>query len=112
MIKEKRNLLSLLFLLICCAGFATEKKAEDKRSYYEIKLFRVTTNEQVAQVENFLKNDFIPALHRAGIGKTGVYHPVNNDTAAEKKVYIFIPLRSLDDMNMIEELKVTDARLK
>jgi hypothetical protein len=64
MIQEKRNLFTFLFLLICCAGFATENKAADTRSYYEIKLFRVATNEQVAQVEGFLKNDFIPALHR------------------------------------------------
>jgi hypothetical protein len=112
MIQEKRNLFTFLFLLICCAGFATENKAADTRSYYEIKLFRVATNEQVAQVEGFLKNDFIPALHRAGIGKTGVYHPIGNDTAAEKRVYVFIPLRSLDDLNRIEELTETDAQLK
>lgn len=112
MIQKTRIALAFLSLLLSSAIFANEKTAPDNRSYYEIKLFRVASNEQVAQVENFLKDDFIPALHRAGIGKTGVYHPIGNDTAVDKRVYLFIPLRSLEDLNMIEELTMTDAKLK
>lgn len=112
MIQKTKIVLPLLLMLFASTLFANEKTAGDNRSYYEIKFFRVTTNEQVAQVEKFLKDDFIPALHRAGIGKTGVYHPIGNDTAVDKRVYIFIPLRSLEDLNMIEELTTTDAKLK
>lgn len=111
MIPLKKLILSITLItattLLSFAG-----KGPDKRSYYEIKFFRVKTNEQVAQVDAFLKNDFVPALHRAGIGKTGVFHPVGNDTATDKRVYIFIPLRSLEDLNVIEELTVTDPQLK
>jgi hypothetical protein len=112
MIQKTRSLLPFLLLMLSFSTFAGENKAADGRNYYEIKLFRVATNEQVAQLDGFLKDDFIPALHRAGIGKTGVYHPIGNDTAIEKRVYLFIPLRSLEDLNMIEELTVTDTKLK
>lgn len=107
---HKKLLLSVALFATCVVAFAND--GNDKRSYYEIKFFRVKTNEQVAQVDAFLKDEFIPALHRAGIGKTGVYHPIGNDTASDKRVYIFIPLRSLEDMNTVEELSVTDAKLR
>ena len=107
-----KNLLTRVTLLFAVTLFAIAGKAADKRSYYEIKLYRVTTNEQVKQVDQFLQNDYLPALHRAGFGKIGVFHPTVNDTAAEKRIYVFIPLRSLDDMNTIEELIMTDSKLK
>ena len=109
MIQKTTSFLVLAFLLLSSAMFA---HPADKRDYYEIKLYRLNTNEQVKQVDQFLKDDYIPALHRAGIGKTGVFHPVGNDTAAEKRIYVFIPLRSLEDLNMIEELVVKDSKLK
>lgn len=108
---KTKTSLTIFCILLSSVLFANVYKGADKRSYYEIKVYRVTTNEQVKQVEEFVKNDYLPALHRAGIGKTGVYHPVGNDTAAEKKVYLFIPLRSLDDMNVIAELTITDEIL-
>jgi len=107
-----KKLLPVIFLLFASSFVANALKAADKRSYYEIKVYRVATNEQVKQVDRFLQNDYLPALHRAGIGKIGVFHPTVNDTAAEKRVYIFIPLRSLEDLNTIEELIVTDSKLK
>lgn len=82
-----------------------------KREYYEIKLYRLSTNEQVKKVDDFLQNAYLPALHRAGIGKTGVFHRVTNDTAADKRIYVFIPLRSLDDIDKLEDLLTRDEIL-
>lgn len=107
-----KNVFTLIFLLFATAAISAPYKAADKRAYYEIKVYRVSTNEQVKFVDQFLQNDYLPALHRAGIGKIGVFHPTVNDTAAEKRIYIFIPLRSLEDLNAIEELIVTDPKLK
>ncbi|MES2372724.1 MAG: NIPSNAP family protein [Bacteroidota bacterium] len=106
-----KKILTLAFLFFASAVLASPYKA-DTRAYYEIKVYRVSTNEQVKFIDQFLQNDYLPALHRAGIGKIGVFHPTVNDTAAEKRIYIFIPLRSLEDLNTIEELIVTDQKLK
>jgi hypothetical protein len=103
------GLLAMVFFLAASAAFA---KAADKRDYYEIKVYRVGNNEQVKRVDHFLETAYLPALHRAGIGKTGVYHPIGNDTAREKKVYVFIPLKSLEELNTLEELLVKDETLK
>jgi hypothetical protein len=86
-------------------------KAE-KRAYYEIKLYRLNTNEQVQQVDAFLKNAYLPALHRAGIKKVGVYHPVGNDTSSNKRVYVFIPLNSLEQVSTLEDILVNDKQVQ
>jgi hypothetical protein len=111
MIQKKKVLLIVVFLLNA-ALFASPALAAGKRDYYEIKLYRINTNDQVKQVNQFLKDDYIPALHRAGIGKIGVFHPVGNDTAAEKKIYVFIPLRSLKDVDLVANITATDSKLK
>ncbi len=102
------NLLALVFLLFASTAFG---KAPVKRGYYEIKVYRLGNNDQVKRVDQFLETAYIPALHRAGIAKTGVYHPIGNDTAKEKKVYLFIPLTSLEQLNTLEELLVKDKVL-
>jgi hypothetical protein len=109
MILKTVKLFVIAFLF---AASAATGKAADKRDYYEIKVYRVGNNEQVKRVDHFLETAYIPALHRAGIGKTGVYHPIGNDTAREKKVYVLIPLKSLEQLNVLEELLVKDETLK
>ena len=101
-------------LIICLSSlivslFATGKL--ENRAYYEIKLYRLSTNAQVRKVEDFLENAYLPALHRAGISKVGVFHPIGNDTAIDKRVYVFIPLGSLNKLNTVEDLLVTDPEL-
>lgn len=108
--KTNLSLLMSLCMLLFCMSFTNNTNAQ-KRDYYEIKMYRLSNNEQVKQVDQFLQNAYLPALHRAGIGKTGVFHPITNDTAAEKRIYVFIPLRSLDQLNTLEEMLVKDAVL-
>lgn len=104
-----------LFLLTGFFLFITNNASAykaDKRSYYEIKLYHVSTDEQVQQVDHFLETAYLPALHRTGIPKIGVYHWAGNDTSADKRIYVFIPLRSLEDMNTVEELMLKDKELQ
>lgn len=107
----RKIILALGFMIAAFTTYAGKLPAP-KRSYYEIKVYRLASNEQVTKVDDYLRDAYLPALHRAGIGKTGVFHPIGNDTAAEKKIYVFIPLRSLEDVNTLEELILNDATLK
>ncbi len=103
--------IAFFFLPVLLLGFITSFSQPAQRQYYEIKVYRVATNEQVKKVDAFLKDAYIPALHRAGIRQTGVFHLVTNDTATDKRVYVFIPLRSLDQVSSLEDLLVNDAEL-
>lgn len=70
--------------------------APAKQMYYEIKIYRIKDATQAATTDNYLKNAFIPALHRAGISKVGVFKPVETDTAFGKFIYVFIPYKTAD----------------
>ena len=111
----KRSIIQLftfvLFIPILSA-FINTSHASEKRDYYEIKLYRLTNNEQVQRVDEFLKNAYLPALHRAGIKKVGVFHPVGNDTSSDKRIYVYIPLPSLGHIDLVEELLVKDKQLQ
>jgi len=64
--------------------------------YYEIRIYRISGPSQEARMDDFLKNAFIPAVHRAGISTVGVFKPVEQDTAFGKIVYVFIPYKNVE----------------
>jgi len=67
-----------------------------KQMYYEIKIYRLTDPGKAAVTDKYLKEAFIPAMHRAGIATIGVFKPVETDTAYGKMVYVFIPYKNLE----------------
>jgi len=92
-----------LFLLIVAFALASATVAP-KRDYYEIRIYHITSSAQEDRVERFLKEAYLPALHRAGISKVGVFKPVEADTANfGKRVYVLIPYKSLDQFEKLPE---------
>ncbi|MBL0744489.1 NIPSNAP family protein [Chryseolinea lacunae] len=102
------KLLSSLFVMVSCVAFAAT--AAPKREFYEIKIYRVTSSAQEQSVEKYLKEAYLPALHRAGIGKVGVFKPVETDTTFGKRVYVLIPFTSMDQFVKLPETLLKDKQ--
>ena len=66
-----------------------------KRDFFEIKIYHLKTSDQTQRVEQYLRDAFIPAMHRAGIKKIGVFRPVM-DSVAEQLIYVLIPYSSME----------------
>ncbi len=81
-----------------------------KQEYYVIKIYHFKNQAQVDRVEKFLKEAYIPALHRAGISKAGVFKPIEGDTVAGLSVFVWIPLKSLQQFTELPGLLEKDAR--
>jgi hypothetical protein len=92
-----------LFLTIALSSFAAPKQ-----QYYEIKLYRISGPAQEAMLEAYLKDAFLPALHRAGILTVGVFKPVEADTAFGKMVYVFIPYKTIDQYGQLADKLAKD----
>ena len=90
-IKSNSYLFILFFLFLTSAVYAKTAK----KDFYQITIYHLKSNEQVAAVDRYLKDAYLPALHRAGISKVGVFKPIANDTAQLKKIYVLIPFRSI-----------------
>ncbi len=63
---------------------------------YELIVYKSKTADQIEMTDKYLKDAFIPAMHRLGIKQIGVFKPVANDTAEIKKVIVLIQYISLD----------------
>ena len=79
---------------------------------FQIKLYHLKDNNQVNMTDNFLKDAYLPALHRYGIKNIGVFKPITNDTASDKLIYVLIPFTSLDQWMKINDRLNGDAAYK
>jgi hypothetical protein len=77
------------------------------RDYYQLKIYSIDNEQQQARMDDYLRNAYIPALHRAGIPAVGVFKPVESDANRDKRILVLIPFQSLDEFEAID--RVLDA---
>jgi hypothetical protein len=100
-------------LILLCAVVMTSATVAPKREYYEIKVYNLTSKTQEEKVERFLKDAYLPALHRAGISKVGVFKPVETDTVNfGKKIFVLTPYTSLDQFGKLSETLLKDKQFE
>ncbi|HEX6225305.1 MAG TPA: NIPSNAP family protein [Chryseolinea sp.] len=100
-------------LILFCALMMTAWMPAPKREYYEIKVYNLTSKAQEEKVERFLKDAYLPALHRAGIPTVGVFKPVEADTVNfGKKIFVLIPYTSLDQFGKLAETLSKDKQFE
>lgn len=97
---KNTNFLSLtgtLLLLIFLSPFSSvHAEKTPGREFYQLSVYHFNNEAQEKVIDNYLQNAFIPALHRMRIMKIGVFKPLANDTATDKRVYVLLPVQSLD----------------
>lgn len=86
----------ILFLLPCLLQAAHH--APPKKEFYSILIYHLKDAEQESRMDAYLKDALIPALHKTGAAHIGVFKPVGNDTAADRRVYVFIPGNSAEQL--------------
>jgi len=106
-----------IFLFSIILGFLslhTEAKlltAAPSRQIYQLLIYHVQDKNQEARMDKYLAEAYIPALHRNGVKTVGVFKTLNIDTAKDKKIYVFIPFKSLPEFLKVSKLTETDAQL-
>ncbi|MBC7827275.1 MAG: NIPSNAP family protein [Chitinophagaceae bacterium] len=80
---------------------------QDKRDFYEIRIYHLKNTQQAQRVEQYLKDAYIPALHRAGIKRIGVFKPVV-DSVSEQLLYVLIPFTSMDQFEKLPAMLEKD----
>ncbi|HEU5054307.1 MAG TPA: NIPSNAP family protein [Hanamia sp.] len=110
--------MKILFIFFSCLVISegiyskpTNSKATNN-SIFQIRLYHLKDDNQVKMTDEFLKDAYLPALHRMGIKNIGVFKPIANDTAADKQIYVLIPFTSLDQWMKINERLNSDASFK
>jgi hypothetical protein len=92
----------MALLLICLPVLNNSLSAQTKQEYYELKIYHLAWGSgQEAKVDAFLKDVYLPALHRAGIAKVGVFKPIETDALSGKRIYVLIPVKTMDQYAML-----------
>ena len=93
----------LLSLLTSEHSFNTQA-----REFYQITIYHFSTATQEKVLDNYLQQALIPSLHRQKIDKIGVFKPVTNDTAADKRVYVLMPMASVEMVTKVSAVLLAD----
>jgi hypothetical protein len=99
-----------LLLLLLASTVNIRAAVPESQMYYEIKIYRIDGAAQEKAMDTFLKDAFIPAVHRAGISTVGVFKPVESDTAFGKFVYVFIPYNTIKEYTDLLSKLDADAK--
>lgn len=107
---KSKNIIVLAMAILFALPLCLSGAPKGKQMYYELKVYRYSTPAQAEVTDNFLKNAFIPALHRAGITNIGVFKPIEKDTAFGKMVYVLIPFKTADQYFKLVETLESDQQ--
>lgn len=97
-----KNLLPIAVLFFF-AFLSTSSFAQGKRDFYELRIYHIENANQESQIDAYLEKALLPALHRNGVAKVGVFKPIASEADAGKKVYLFIPYSSMKVYAGMEE---------
>ena len=100
-----KNFVLSLILLLLTVGIS---HAAPSREYYELRTYRFTSTQQQERIEAYLQKALLPALHRIGVKKVGVFKPIETDSTFGKKLIVLIPMRSLDDLKKLSDKLAKD----
>lgn len=102
----------ILLLLLCVLGIGPLRSATAAtRELYQLKIYHLKDKQQEDQVDAFLQTAYLPALHKLGIPNVGVFKPVGNDTAADRRILVLIPYKSFDQFhNTTTQLEQSAAK--
>jgi hypothetical protein len=80
------------------------------QEFYQVKIYLYKTKDQESRIDQFLKTAFLPALHRAGIDKIGVFKPLTNDTSEIRRTYLLIPFSTLNKVLQLNQTLEKDKQ--
>ena len=108
------NLLIKFILTAAAALPATAVSLADEhtaRQLFEIRVYKLKSEEKAALFDRTAKDAFLPALKRAGIGPVGVFKPKEKDKAGDDLVYryVVIPYDSAEAMLTLEDKLSKDS---
>ncbi|NCD68742.1 NIPSNAP family protein [Mucilaginibacter agri] len=87
-----------LFMVSIASAQNSNKSFGD---YYQISIYHTDSQAQTDSLSHYFESSYIPALHKAGFDKVGVFMPLTNDTSADKRIVVWIPMKSLNNLQKI-----------
>ena len=98
-----KKYISICMTICLIAISQISARAATPRDYYWIKIYHCSSMDQINHIDQYLENTYLPFLHQSGIKKVGVFTPIGNDTSSDKRIFVWIPLKSLQQLDQLDE---------
>jgi hypothetical protein len=82
------------------------------KQIYQLMIYHVKDKNQETRIDQYLKDAWLPAAHRAGLQTVGVFKTRGIDTAADKKIYLLMSYRTLAEYQKKTAQINTDKELQ
>ena len=109
-LRLSRPLFLLLFVVSALLAGPTHGATAAGRELYQLKIYHLKDQQQEERVDAFLKDAYLPALHQLGLRKVGVFKPIGNDTAADRRILVMIPYQSFSQYQRVTAQLEQDQR--
>lgn len=105
----KSVVLTLLSLLAAQYSTMAQRIAPQ---FFQLCVYHFSDKSQEQLIDDYLANAWLPALHLQKIPAIGVFKPIANDTAADKRIYLLVPLQTADQYGtLLKNAEKTPAYL-
>ncbi len=103
MFKLNRAIFGLgLFLLVCSFTAPAQNDSQDQQ-LYQIKIYHLDNADQEQRMDDYLKDAYLPALHRMGIEHVGIFKPLGQDTTSDRRIYVLVPFNSFNQFKSLPQ---------
>jgi hypothetical protein len=102
----------LLCLMIALMFGCSTQSSTSAHDFYQIKVYHLTSQVQMERIDQFMKNAYIPAMHRAGIAKVGVFKPKEQESDENLQVWVWVPFKSLKQFGELEDVLLNDTQFQ
>ncbi len=92
---KTKKIFPIAFGLLCLFLTSDLFAQNPKRDIYELITYHIENSDQEKQIDTYLQNAYLPALHRNGVTKIGVFKPISSQPDAGKKVYVLVPYKNM-----------------
>ena len=99
-----------IWLMLICFGLTAGFSKAQSRDFYQIKIYSIENAQQEMRVDKFLKEAYLPALHRAGISRVGVFKPIEADETSDNLIFVWIPSKSLKQFGELGDILNDDKQ--
>jgi hypothetical protein len=99
-----RDKLKFIFILLTAAislnSWSQSSPNADGREFYELRTYYYKDSTQEKAIDRYLGESLLPALHRSGFTRVGVFKLLA-DTVATKMIFLLLPMTSLEQLTRL-----------
>lgn len=109
--RKNRKIALGLLVLVCILNlfaFSHDSKArkQEKQEYYELRIYRIDSEEKQKSTSKYLENALLPALNRVSVNRVGVFNLM--DSTEDFSIYVLIPYADINVFTQLNDKLAAD----